>query len=73
MFCIDGLSWAVNDRFSVPRPQSAPGCELEAPVVFCLVIARSRERTGTQGTDAGNIDIELNRGQEHADSVKSVR
>jgi len=55
VFCVDGLSWAVNERFPVPRPQSAPGCELEAPVVSCLLIAGSREETGTQGSDVGNL------------------
>jgi len=73
LVCIDGLSWAVNERFSMARPQSAPGCKLEAPVVSCLVIAGIQEQTGTQGSDVGNLILKIDRGQEHAGSVNSVR
>ena len=71
MFCVDGLSWVVNERFSVPRSQSVPGCELEAPVVSCLVLAENLAWSGARGSDVGNIVFE--RGQEHVGSIKSVR
>ena len=58
VFCVDGLSWAVNERFSMPRSQSALGCEQKAPVVSCLVMAGRFERTGAQGSGVENIDVE---------------
>jgi len=64
------------------------GCErevLSATISFCAwrraesssrvlpCVAGSRDRTGAQGSDVGNVDIEWNRGQEHAGSENSMR